>query len=137
MANIRRIDVRLKTGTAGGAGTDGDVYIGVAGREFYIDTAYDDFERGSDRTYTLGTGANIKYAQYNNPRNPQLDTADVATFPVYLRFEPPGPGPNWNLEFVEVTVNPGSGQIKYRALKGSPDLWLGQKYGKFVHLKKV
>ena len=137
MANISRIDVRLKTGSSGGAGTDGDVYIGVAGREFHIDSAYNDFERNSDRTYTLGRGANVKNAAFNNPRDPQLDTADLSIFPEYLRFEPRGSGPNWNLEYVRITVNPGPSQISYRSLLGSPDLWLGQKYGKIVYLKKV
>jgi hypothetical protein len=133
---ITRIDVRVTTGSASGAGTDGEVYIGVAGREFYIDTTADDFERGSDRTYTCGAGANIKHARFNDPRSPQLDAADVSKFPVYLRFEPVGNDANWNLELVQVTVNPGPGQIGYRALQGSPDLWLGQKYGKLVYLKK-
>lgn len=136
MANINRIDVRVKTGSAGGAGTDGEIYIGVAGREFHIDSAYDDYERSSDRTYVLGTGANIKRAAYNNPRNPQLKTEDVGTFPVYLRFEPRGDGPNWNLEYIRVTVNPGPNQINYNSLSGSPDLWLGQKFGKCLYLKK-
>src|SRR5262245_55939180 len=55
MAAITRIDVRLKTGDL--SGTDGDVYIRIGGREFYIDSENDDFERNSDRTYTLGEGA--------------------------------------------------------------------------------
>ena len=104
---IIRIDVGVATGCQGGAGTDGDVYIGVCGREVYIDTAYDDFEQNSNRTYILGAGANIEYAGYNDPRNPQLNTADLDKFPVYLRFEPRGDGPDWNLEQVDVTVNPG------------------------------
>jgi hypothetical protein len=107
MANIIRIDVHVTTGTAGGAGTDGEVYIGIAGREFYIDIAYDDFEQGSDRIYILGDGANIRYEDYNDPCNPQLDTADVDRFPVYLRFEPRGDDANWNLDYIKVTINPG------------------------------
>lgn len=134
MADITRIDVRLVTSNRSGAGTDGDVYIGVAGREFNLDTTANDFERGSDRTYVLGVGANIKNASRNDPRNPQLDTDDVDRFPVYLRFEPRGSGPNWNLERLDITVNPGPNQIRRRALVGSPDLWLGQDYGKFIYL---
>jgi hypothetical protein len=134
MANITRIDVRLATSNRSGAGTDGDVYIGVAGREFNLDTAADDFEGGSDRTYILGEGANVRNASRNDPRSPQLDTANVDRFPVYLRFEPRGEGPNWNLERLDITVNPGPNQIQRRALVGSPHLWLGQDYGKFIYL---
>ena len=138
MANINRIDVQVWTGTKRYSGTDGEVYIGVAGREFYIDTSADDFEAGSNRVYVLGSGANIKWASKNNPRVPQLRTEDLDKFPVYLRFEPRGSGPNWNLERVIVTVNPGPSQIKFDNIRlaGSPDLWLGQKYGKFLFLRR-
>ena len=44
MADINRIDVLIATASGSGSGTDGNVYIGVAGREFYIDSAQDDFE---------------------------------------------------------------------------------------------
>jgi len=51
MAAIDAIDVRVATSSGAGGGTDGDVYIGVAGREFYIDRfGQDDFEQGSDVT---------------------------------------------------------------------------------------
>jgi hypothetical protein len=135
MSAITRIDVRLVTGNRSGAGTDGEVYVGICGREFYLDSAVDDFEQGSDRTYTLGVGANINYAGYNDPRSPQLDTVDLDKFPKYIRLEPTGSNSEWNLEEVTVTVNPGTGQVVYRALAGGLNLWLGQKYGKFCYLK--
>jgi hypothetical protein len=55
MSAIQTFSVRLVTSRHPDAGTDGDVYVGVCGREFYIDSAavVDDFERGSDRTYNL------------------------------------------------------------------------------------
>jgi hypothetical protein len=137
MTAIKRIDVRLVTASGAGGGTDGDVFIGVDGREFYIDSAQNDFEQGADDTYTLGEGANVLNAPQNDPRNPQLDTNDLSKFPVYLRFEPLGSAPDWHLERVDVTVNPGTSEIKFSALSGGPDLWLGQKMGKFCYLKKV
>jgi hypothetical protein len=46
--------VRLKTRDEDGAGTDGDVYLGIGGREFQIDKSdRNDFERGDDATYIL------------------------------------------------------------------------------------
>ena len=93
MPAITRMDVRIVTGNRAGAGTDGEVYAGICGREFYLDSAVDDFEQGSDRTYTLGLGANINYAGYNHPRSPQLDTVDLDDFPKYIRFEPTGSNP--------------------------------------------
>jgi hypothetical protein len=72
MAVIERIDVQLATSTREGAGTDGDVFIGIAGREFYIESEANDFEAGSNRTYRLGDGANILYSGLNDPRAQQL-----------------------------------------------------------------
>jgi hypothetical protein len=134
MAAITRLDVRVVTATDAGAGTDGEVYLGIAGREFHLDSAADDFEAGTDRTYTLGEGANILNAARNDPRNPQLDTADLSIAPVWIRFEP---GENWHLEGVIATVNPGASQLQFRALAGAPDLWLGPDMGKFCILKRV
>jgi len=144
MANIARIDVRLLTGTKNGIGsegpgTDGDVYIGIAGREFFIDTTADDFERGADKNYVLGDGANVNFREFNDPREPQLSTDDLGKFPVYLRFEPGGSNPDWNVERVRVTVNPGRSEIRFDnvRLAGLPDIWLGQRMGKTVHLTRV
>lgn len=139
MANINRIDVLLKTGKKQFAGTNGSVYIGIAGREFHTDSAAQDFENGDKRTYTLGVGANILDPERNDPRSPQLDTGDLSKFPVYLRFEPHGNNPDWNVENVIVTVNPGTKEIKFSnaRLNFAPDIWLGQKYGKFIYMSKT
>jgi PLAT/LH2 domain len=137
MSAISAIDVRVATSAGSGAGTDGEVYVGVAGREFYIDrSGQDDFEAGSDTTYHLGDSSMTNRAQ-NSPTNPPLDTADLFKFPVYLRFEPEGSDPEWHLEGVRVTVNPGATEIKYGALVGGPDIWLGQKSGKFCYLERI
>lgn len=53
MAAITRMDVRLVTGDRSSAGTDGNVFVAVCGREFSVDSSgdFDDFEQGDDRTY--------------------------------------------------------------------------------------
>ena len=60
MVAIRTIDLRISTSPEDTAGTDGDVYLGVAGREFRIETVnppnedLDDFQPGQEWTYILG-----------------------------------------------------------------------------------
>ena len=137
MAAITRIDVILKTGNRSGAGTDGDIYVRVGGREFSLDSAVDDFEQGSDRTYTFGTAANVNYSWANDPRSPQLLTERLDRLPVSLRFAPKDRDDNWNLESVTVIVNPGPGQVQYQALGGSDHLWLGTHFGLNCDLLKL
>jgi hypothetical protein len=138
MAAITRIDVQLKTGNRSGAGTDGDVYIRICGREFYVDSAINDFEQGADRTYTLGTGANVNFPSDNDPHSPyQLHTENLDRFPVNLRFNPVDRNDNWNLESVTVTVNPGPGQVQYQALGGSDNLVLGIHSGLVCDLARL
>jgi hypothetical protein len=46
MVKVDTIFVRLKTGDEDGAGTDGDVYLGIRGTEFQIDKSdRNDFQR--------------------------------------------------------------------------------------------
>ncbi|QKW09257.1 hypothetical protein HUT18_25615 [Streptomyces sp. NA04227] len=142
MAAITKIDAYVYTADVANAGTNGWVYLGIAGREFHLDSTEDDFEQGKVFTYTLGDGANVKDPAYNDPRSPQLDTDDLDRYPAYLRFEPAGSDPAWCLERVIVTVNPGS-QTPHRfdnpRLVGSSDnqrIWLDQQYGKQVGLKR-
>ena len=54
MTQIESIQVNINTGDESCAGTDGDNYLGVCGREFHLDTSADDFERGSSHQYVLG-----------------------------------------------------------------------------------
>src|SRR4029453_9160619 len=109
---------------------------GVGGREFYVDSGVNDFEQGSDRTYTFGVGANVTAAAENDPRSPYPPQSEnLGRFPVYLRLEPLGwESNNWNLERVTVTVNPGAAQVQFDALAGG-HLWLGTQYGLYCYLK--
>jgi hypothetical protein len=138
MAAVTRIDVRVKTGNRPNAGTDGDIYLNIGGREFYLDSTDDDFEINADRTYTLGAGANINFAGRNDPSSPyQLHTENLDHFPINLRFMPKDRDDNWNLESVTATVNPGPGQVQYQALGGSDNLLLGIHSGLSCNLSKL
>jgi len=144
MAAITRIDVRIKTGRGSSfTGTDGDAYIRIGGREFFVDSEADDFEPGSDRTYTFGEGANVRGAARNDPRSPyQLLTENLGRFPINIRFVPEPPKPLgledfWILESITVTVNPGPGQVQYQALGGSDNLVLSKRAGLYCDLVKL
>jgi hypothetical protein len=103
-APITRIELRLFTANRSGAGTDGDVFLGVGGREFFVDSAGDvnDFERGNDRTYVFGDGADVARPEQNDPRSPwQLTLDDWRLAPRYIRFEP---GSDWDVERADVTI---------------------------------
>ena len=56
MSNVETIYIRFKTADIIDAGTDLEVYVGIGGREFYIESQrdFDYFERGDDRTYIIG-----------------------------------------------------------------------------------
>ncbi|MBX9399367.1 hypothetical protein K4749_38915 [Streptomyces sp. TRM72054] len=140
MSAITKITAEVTTADVAHAGTDGWVYLGIAGREFVLTIAsINNFEQGRSDTYVFGLDANVQNADYNDPRTPQLDTDDLDRYPVYLRFEPEGTNPAWCLERVTVTVNPGS-ETSHRfdnpRLVGAPRIWLDQAYGKQVGLKR-
>jgi hypothetical protein len=151
MVDIETIFVRLMTVHGPTSGTDGDVYLGICGREFFIDSKKDDFESGQDRTYILGkepsplpTGIDIVPVSHpfpNDPRKPyKLKTENLYKYPVYIRFEPEDRDDEWALEFVSVFVNPRGGEpfFNYEALE-PPDeaLFLGTHWGKYCYLHRV
>ena len=138
MAQINSIQLHIQTGGLSGAGTDGDVYLGLGGREFCVDTTSDDFERGAARVYVLGDGATIRNAAVNDPRNPQLFTERVANFPVYIRFQPTTRTDNWQLQRADVRFN-DSPHIDWDTFglvvnKSQEGIWLGVRSGLVVHL---
>jgi hypothetical protein len=140
MPQINSIQLHLETGDLSGAGTDGDVYLGLCGREFSIDTTRDDFEGGSGRTYVLGENADIRNAEFNDPRAHGLFTENVARFPVYIRFQPQTRSDNWQLLRADVRFN-DSLHIDWDTRPfipaGSEGIWLGVRSGLCVHLFDV
>lgn len=150
MAQITGLLVQIATGNVSGAGTDGNIYLGICGREFRLDSTVDDYERGSVREYLLGElqpvgsppfppQVHVLNPEHNDPRlDYPLDTDDLSRSPVYIRFEPRGSDDNWNLRFAAALVYKGSPPGFHNAyippMEANDSLWLGQSYGKFLFL---
>ncbi len=126
MAAITTLSINIQTGTDSGADTDGDVYVGLGGREFYLDTSADDFERGSSRTYILGDGSNIKEAALNDPRKPQLFDENLDLFPVYIRFDGRSRSDNWRLKGAGIIINDGTFP-RYQLPPAFSGVWMGTR----------
>ena len=139
MSSINSIQLHIQTGDLSGAGTDGDVYLGLCGREFSIDTTRDDFERGAARTYIVGEGANIQNAAVNDPRSQRLFTENVAKFPVYIRFQPRSRTDNRQLQRADVRFNDSIhidwDTVNFVFNDPAEGIWLGVRSGLFVHLE--
>jgi hypothetical protein len=138
MTAITQIKATIHTGDQENAGTDSWVYLGICGREFRLARSdVNDFGRSSHRDYFLGNGANVEDASLNDPKFPRLDTADLDQFPAYIRLEPAGDSPDWNLDGVEVTITPSGSKYGRLGDGGGANIWLGQKMGKFCYLRKL
>ena len=138
LTRITSIEFQLNTGNLSGAGTDGDVYLGVCGREFYVDTTEDDFERGSSRKYIFGDGANVNNLNDNDPRDHSLHIENVDNFPVYVRFEPRSRSDNWHLQRAEVSFN-GNFFPRWDTNDYIPQrvgIWMGTRSTLFVHIPR-
>ncbi|MHA2123586.1 MAG: hypothetical protein ACW990_20500 [Promethearchaeota archaeon] len=154
MAPINKIQVNIRTGSQ--RVTYGTVFLGIAGREFKLDTKGTNFQPNQEDQFILGEGSNIggnSSPAENDPRNPKLDTDDISEFPAYIRFlpypnlsGPPNPedytvifesyqDSKWTLEYVEVIVNPGAGQIKLAPKMDISNLLLGFFSGCYLYLK--
>ena len=146
MAQVTGILCQVITGNVDGAGTDGRVYLGLGGREFRMDSGGDDYERGSWREYIMGHGpvepdlpspqVRVLNGQQNDPRV-GMPIKKLNT-PVYIRFEPAGGNPNWNLAFVAVLVYAPQFAVAYAPPEPNnfDSLWLGEKYGKVLYLSE-
>lgn len=141
MARIDRIDVLIQTGGDPGSRTDGDVYLGIAGREFFLDTAEDDFEQGSSRNYRFGRNAEFATdemlnREINDPRDQRLMTEFVDEFPVYIRFAPETRADEWNLKLAVVALNTDE-SVLWTSQAIAPDgIWLQTRGGLVLHLQK-
>jgi hypothetical protein len=147
MARVTGILCQVITGSMDGAGTDGRVYLGLGGREFRMDSRADDYERGSWREYIMGLGPvepDLPAPQIrvlNGPRNDPreglpIDRVNLSETPVYIRFEPAGGSPDWNLASVVVLVYAPLFAVAYAPpdYDNFDNLWLGDKYGKVLYL---
>ena len=104
MAAIARIDVRVRTGSKG---TNGELFAGIAGREFRLDKIGNDFGPNKDEIYIFGQSNDVRHVDLNDPRNPPLDTAQALALPKYVRFEPSSNVDQVSIDVAQITVNPG------------------------------
>jgi len=147
MAQIERIQVALWTASTSNAGTDGDVYLGLGGREFYLDTSKDDFERGRLTHLYLGDHGLAPPSTeptLNDPRTLRpVATAHLGLFPAYLRYHPTG-GDTWklNLAYIVASARDGAGELRVTDVYSagipweseSSGIWLGPKSGLSLYL---
>lgn len=137
---VRKITVDITTSFAKGAGTEGQVFLGLGGREFRLDIdSYEDFDRGDEVTYELGEDANVRFPERNDPRQGfPIGIDDVTAKPVYLRLAPHDKSDDWNLANVHVRISAGDEELRYAALDGAQEnIWLGPQSGNLVHLKRI
>ncbi|MEU8568268.1 hypothetical protein AB0C51_07855 [Streptomyces pathocidini] len=136
MTDITEIVATIRTGSGLGAQTDDWVYLGIAGREFLLNTAADDFEDGDTNVFVIGTGSNVTPANLNDPTSPQLTIADLDLFPVYLRL---ASNNEWLLDEATVTVN-NTHVFENPALTGSAanqQIWLARNAGTMWYLRRT
>jgi hypothetical protein len=137
---IHKITVDVVTGGDDDAGTDGDVYLGMAGREFWMNVEnQDDFEAGDHACYIFGEDSNVAHADRNDPRKDRpVHDADVDRFPVYVRMVPHGRHDDWELAEVRVSVYSEAGVRHYGALlEPGQKLWLGRTSGLYCYLDRL
>jgi len=135
MATVQTIRLRRRTGNVIDAGTDGDVFLGLGGREFFVDSSDNDFERGADKVYVFGQGANVLRPDQNDPRTPlPIDSNELTRFPIYLRLAA-GVGQDWNIGLVELTVLWPGASATFSRLEGNANIWLGYKRGLYLHFR--
>ena len=132
MTFLNKIRVSITTGRDAGAGTDGSVYLGLAGREFRCDTSSDDFERGATRDYIFGDDANIQRPHDNDPRKPPLQDADVDTYPAYIRY---GGGSPWLLAGAQVFIE-DEAMPRFETDIANNPIWLGDVSGCIYYFRK-
>jgi hypothetical protein len=123
LVDINTLFIRTITG---GKGTNGHIYLGIDGKEFYVDADdRNDFEPGDDHIYIAGElpspmpakSSQIWHSLYNDPRKHYpLDTDNLDRYDVYIRFEPRNvndPDDRWTLQYVSVEVNPASSSTRF------------------------
>jgi hypothetical protein len=151
MTHLRGMVVRLVTGNDKFAGTDNMIYIGVVGkdggREFPLDVGdFDDFEKGTDIKYHLGTVWDGN--ALNGTKKPKQSTPGLANDPkwhrvdlneidyVYIRKEENhGDHAQYQMDLVEVTlygVNPIS-----RTFAEYDEIYLGKNVGLICYLPEA
>ncbi|MFE9360291.1 hypothetical protein ACFYPB_40335 [Streptomyces olivaceoviridis] len=153
MADITQIRVTVHTADAEYAGTADWVYLGLAGREFALNSGADeDLATGAKVCFVLGEDntdeADIKIKpvldpERNDPRLPQLDTSDLDRYPAYIRCTQSGSRPEWCLELVHVEARTASGEHhtfgnpRLDGLGEKRRIWMDVPFGERLYLTRV
>ncbi|MER7057894.1 hypothetical protein [Streptomyces sp. NPDC000351] len=158
MSDITQIRARIETANVGGADTTSWIYLGIAGREFCLDSGSgSDYAQGAKTCFILGedgssqndggesgfTDVTVRNAEYNDPRKPQLDTEDLNISPAYIRFAGSGSVQYWCLERAKVTVRSDTGEefhfdnLRLRGTQENRRIWLHTEYGERLSLYPV
>jgi hypothetical protein len=139
MANITQINVRIFTVQGEDTGTEDQVYLGLGGREFRLESSSNSDMNSPDFTFHLGVDSNVENPNLNDPRAPGLTTDDLEKYPIYIAK--PGNLSNdgddaWLLGRVDITVNPGPGQKFFSRLAGNGgSIWLRNESGHILYIK--
>jgi hypothetical protein len=142
MAAVNRITVTLATGNRDGAGTDGEVFLGIGGREFKLDDPnLPGHGAGASVEYVLGDGATVANKERNDPdEDLRLKTDDLEgfQFPVYIRFKGVTDNDTWNLEAATVLADSSDGIQEWKRMAGNANnLWLGNQFGNVCYLRQT
>jgi hypothetical protein len=142
---IHSIIVNVHTHNGGTRGTDGDVYLIFAGREFNLNlVGIRDRRPGARDRYRLGgepstdSGSNVENPDLNNPGGLRIHLA--WDHPVGLRFAPqPGldPPDHWDLVNCWMSIFTNTGYEDFAYLDGYlSNLTLGSETGLTVYLER-
>lgn len=143
MPQIKRIEVHIRMARVPGSRPDGDLYIGVGGREFGVALKRDDLLPEEVLVYAFGENPSpLKNAEKNDPSGQRLTTETLRDYPVYARYEPDGKKDNWCIEDLRIVVNGGGAdERRFRAaILGMAEgveasqIWLGRGLGKMIYL---
>jgi hypothetical protein len=158
MTHVDKITVDVKTRDATNAGTNGEVYLGLGGREFRLDQPGDQFKKGDNNHFVIGVGSNVENKSINdlplippaNGNSPEIND-DIVTgtnpFPVYVRLDPKDDHDNdWNVESVRVSAFAGGGGgggtprtfvfPKASGIHTEGAIWLGRNSGLTLFLEQ-
>jgi hypothetical protein len=135
MATITTIEVTITTGNNG---TLGAVYLGIGGREFRLNRlGQNDFKRNDVSQFVLGDAGHsyaVANPDVNDPKTPlPLDTADLLSFPLYLRLA--GANGHWHVAAGTIKVNAGAASATIRILPPTSTIVLGPDAGELLFIQ--
>lgn len=131
---ITKMFLSIKTANIANAGTDGNVYIGVGGREFRCETEADNFESGATDKFWFGATPTVNRPENNDPRAPQLTVEDAYRFPMYIRFSQVGDTSEWCLESATLFINLDAAGPRPIFWCKPEILWLGNSAGMVCYM---